>query len=400
MQFTMLLNVDDWKLRDQIIGMCFDTTSSNTGVYNGACHLFEEKMNKKLLNFACRHHFHEVIIADVFKGCMGTTSGPDVLLFKRFREEWNKIDKTNMDLSARFIKEGAVNPLIEEAISFAKIMLLSDSQPRSDYKEFLELTLIYCGVTPPRGIKFSAPGAFHHARWMSKLIYSLKIYIFKNQFKLTKKEEEGLIKFNTFSCLVYMKSWFTSPVAIDATFNDLELLKKLYEFKDINNNCADLAIAAMKRHLWYFTEEMVGISFFCEKISLEEKMNMVKNLEKPSNITNIPRLDKNMSENIQEKSISDFVTKNTNYFFTLLNININEITEKHPSEWNSSEEYLDAKEKVLAIKVINDCAERGVQLITQFNQLISTDEDQKQYLIQVVEKNRKEYPTAKKSLFC
>lgn len=288
--------VDDWNLQNNIVGMCFDTTASNTGVYNGACTLFEDKIEKKLLYFACRHHFHEVIIADVFKECFGTTSGPEVLLFTRFREQWSSIDTTKIDSSARFIESGQIPTLIQNTISFVKTMLINDSQPRSDYRELLDLTMIYCGETPPRGIKFKVPGAFHHARWMAKLIYCLKIYIFKNQFKLSKKEEEGLIKFNTFSCLVYMESWFSCPISTDATINDLNLIENLYKFKEINKSISDVAIKALKRHLWYFTEEMVGISFFSEKISFEEKVNMVNNLDKPSKNTNVHKYKSDNSE--------------------------------------------------------------------------------------------------------
>jgi len=58
---------------------------------------------------------------------------------------------------------------------------------RDDYRELLELAVIFLGGTPTRGISFLYPGTIHHARWMSKAIYSLKIFIFHNQFKLKKK---------------------------------------------------------------------------------------------------------------------------------------------------------------------------------------------------------------------
>ena len=32
-------------------------------------------------------------------------------------------------------------------------------------------------------------GAFHHARWMPKALYCLKIYLFKHQFLITIEEE-------------------------------------------------------------------------------------------------------------------------------------------------------------------------------------------------------------------
>lgn len=45
---------------EKTIGICFDTTASNTGVHNGAAALLENHLNKALLWFACRHHVAEL----------------------------------------------------------------------------------------------------------------------------------------------------------------------------------------------------------------------------------------------------------------------------------------------------------------------------------------------------
>jgi hypothetical protein len=66
---------------------------------------------------------------------------------------------------------------------------------RDDYRELLELGVIFLGGTPTRGIFFRYPGAMHHARCMSKAIYFLKIFIFRKQFKFKKK----LRRFNSFN---------------------------------------------------------------------------------------------------------------------------------------------------------------------------------------------------------
>jgi hypothetical protein len=55
--------------------MSFDTTSSNTGEYNGACVLLEERLNKKLLYLACRHHRLELIVKSVFELAFGKSTG-------------------------------------------------------------------------------------------------------------------------------------------------------------------------------------------------------------------------------------------------------------------------------------------------------------------------------------
>lgn len=81
-----------WDIACSVRAMCFDTTSSNTGNFAGACVLLEQKLGKELLSLACRHHIMELIIGAVFEVCMGATSSPEVSLFKRFQKYWGSID--------------------------------------------------------------------------------------------------------------------------------------------------------------------------------------------------------------------------------------------------------------------------------------------------------------------
>lgn len=51
----------------------------------------------------------------------------------------------------------------------------------------------------------------------------------------------------------------------------------------------------------------------------------------------------------------------------------------------------------MALKAVNDCAERAIALATTFNQSLTTDEKEKQFLLQVVEDHRKRFPDPKKA---
>ena len=62
--------------------------------------------------------------------------------------------------------------------------------------------------------------------------------------------------------------------------------------------------------------------------------------------------------------------------------------------------YIKFKSCFNIIRVVNDTAERGIGLISDFNDVITKNEDQKQSLLKVVAKDRKENPsTSKQSLF-
>ena len=71
--------------------------------------------------------------------------------------------------------------LRNELITFIKQQLLL-FQPRDDYEELLLLSSIFLGETTDKGVKIRALGAYNRARWMAKIIYCIKIYIFRNQF--------------------------------------------------------------------------------------------------------------------------------------------------------------------------------------------------------------------------
>ena len=391
----------DWGIQDQISSMCFDTTAANTGRRGGACHLIEQKMEKDLLHLACRHHIYEVVIGDVFKHCFGASSGPDVLLFKRFQQNWSKIDQKVFEtalgdqiclqvLQANF-------DLKKQAVEFATHSLSTTNQPRDDYRELLEIVLVFLGETPPRGIRFMAPGAFHRARWMAKVLYSIKIWLFRGQFHLTQREEKGLRDMCLFASLAYAKAWITCPTAMSAPKNDLNFLKQLVSYAVVNEGVSSAALTAFKRHLWYLSEELVALSFFDPEVSVMTKKAMVQALSRPGS-EDVPKRIVVDSVGINAKQLNDFVSENTCRFFQILNIPFGFLENVEVEHWERSNEFQGAKMIAEYLRVVNDAAERGVKLIQDFNSSATKNEEQKQYLLQVIAEHRRAFPEAKKCL--
>ncbi len=54
--------------------------------------------------------------------------------------------------------------------------------------------------------------------------------------------------------------------------------------------------------------------------------------------------------------------------------------------WPQNNNFQEGLKIVKTLKVVNDMAERGIKLITDFNDLLTKDEEQKQYVLQVVSK--------------
>jgi hypothetical protein len=98
--------------------------------------------------------------------------------------------------------------------------------PRDDYKEMIELSLLVLGVELPN-YNFKLPGANHRARWMARVIYSLKIYLFRKQFRLKPGIGKKIKEISLFFCLLYAKNWVSSTKPADAAFNDLKLREQL-----------------------------------------------------------------------------------------------------------------------------------------------------------------------------
>lgn len=102
---------------------------------------------------------------------------------------------------------------------------------RDDYFELLELSYLFLGgklKKKDNRVIFHPPGADYHARWMSKAIYSMKIYLFHKQFKLTKKLLDRF----------YLRLWFQCPLAAKAASLDLQFLKDIVQFYATNKELA------------------------------------------------------------------------------------------------------------------------------------------------------------------
>ena len=139
-------------------------------------------------------------------------------------------------------------------------------------EELLRLTIIFLGGNPPSGIRFNKPGANHHARWMAKAIYSLKMFMFTDQFLLTEEQVNGLREVCMFVVVIHVKIWFAAPLAAAAPNNDLQLLKELWDFQTINPEVSKVALHKMQLHLWYLSESLIPLAFFTVTIECKRAM--------------------------------------------------------------------------------------------------------------------------------
>ncbi len=108
-------------------------------------------------------------------------------------------------------------------------MCLTKSFPRKDYRELVNLILLYLGeIDSQESYTFKSLGAMHKAQWMAKLLYALKVDMLHKQ--TTDKLPEGCIysqgqmeklkRFANFCVFVYAPWWLTAPLITNAPRND------------------------------------------------------------------------------------------------------------------------------------------------------------------------------------
>ncbi|KAG0725298.1 hypothetical protein GWK47_038878 [Chionoecetes opilio] len=96
-----------------------------------------------------------------------------------------------------------------------------------------------------------------------------------------------------------------------APLNDLELLRLLEAYPDKENS--HTASTGLKRHLWYLSEDLVGLGFLDDRIPKDTKLKMVQRLQSPATKKGPKRLDpKNFNP---QQPIELFVTLRTKEVF-------------------------------------------------------------------------------------
>lgn len=400
-------HIQEFQLNENIIGLSFDTEPVNTGASNGACVKIEEKLNKSILNLACRHHTSEIVCGDVFEKVFDRcTTGPDEELFKEFSKTWNKFPHNQYSPcnDPRLEENQHLRGLRDQAITFILEQLeYRENFNRDDYVEILELSLLFLGADPPYDIVFRLPGAYCHSRWMGLILYTLKMYLFRDFFLLTDEELDACREFGLFVSLIYVHYWTVCTSAIDAPIHDLNFIKELKAYEIISADISETALQAIYRHLWYLGEELAPVALFSDKVTDATKNNIRLKLLDYSpnnngrNANSIKHTILNNAE-LAMQPLEYFIGPSSYLLFSLLDVDISFLT-LDASLWKKNDHYQSGKKAVQNLRVVNDTAERAIALATKFNLCITKDENERQLLYRKVHANRQQLPNCNKRNF-
>ena len=392
--------LDVWELTDNVVALVFDTTASNSGIHKGAATLLEQRLEKKLFYLACRHHVLELVVGAVWKLLFGKALGPDNQLFAGFKSAWNSLNKqtpvNTVIIDHPWLSEVRTHVTLE----LTNILTHSDSNtfPRDDYRECAENTLVILGETPPRGVHFMKPGAIHHARWMACNIYAGKMFMFHHQMSYDDEMIVKLKRVNMFLSMFYTSAWMKASIGADAPINDLQLFQDMFAYLDVDHEVAEEVLRKLENHCWYLTEEIVPFALFSKLPVMTNKLK--QDIASKLLATPVPdcfRLGKPLFRKIdRDTTLIDLIGPESHTLFHTLNINTGWLA-KPVEDWSFDPDFQIAENFVHSVKVVNDAAERGVKLISDFATIITTDPAQRQALLQGVENHRQMYPDFKKT---
>ncbi|KAG0730067.1 hypothetical protein GWK47_029052 [Chionoecetes opilio] len=390
---TVLKLVRESSLEGNIIGMAFDMTAANTGMVQGVCIRIERALEKPLVWLACHHYILEVVLKDVFEACMGPSSGLNIALFKRLQNRWPIVDQSRPQPLTPTALSSDKEAHRLEMLGHLKRLLDCGNHPREDYKEIILLSVAYLGGGVPTS--FRAPGAYHMARWMAKAIYAVKIMLFHDQLEMSRRELAGIRRVAFFVTMVYAKYWNEAMILSYAAKNDLDFITDVKRICD--DGVASVAERAMRRHLWYLSENLIGLAIFDDRISPEQKAEMVEGMKRPSTTKNPRRSESKTPINLNRLLSAFCSVRSMQVLKSLLGGQQPTFLELSPETWNTDSCFKCAKKRAGVLKVTNDLAERGIALIQRFLGNRTKDERQTQFLLKRARLHTKAVPKKTKA---
>ena len=285
----------------------------------------------------------------------------------------------------------------QDLISYINNILELDNQPRGDYKEFLELAKLILGETVERKkgyvFQIQRPGADHHARWMAKSIYIMKMALLLHQIPLHWTKKRNVQKMAHFVVFAYLRAWFIAPVLEAAATNDIRLFQSLQKYKSVDKKVSTITTTVLNRHTWYLTEELVPLSLFDEDLTLDQRTLLAARIgQQTHGVVEIKK--PNLLVITKESELSEFVGQRSTVLFNLLNI---PVTFLQDSDWHLRPEYSAVKKIIKNFSPLNDSCERALGMATRFNSKIARTEEGFDELMQVVEAHRRKFSVKTKS---
>ena len=155
---------------------------------------------------------------------------------------------------------------------------------------------------------------------MANGLYSNVMYAFQDVLGYESDTIASLRRFVLFNVLLYVPHFLSAGVGADAPTNDLNLYKKLSQFRAIDSELADTALNVMRRHFWYLTEEVVIFSLFSNKVTEDEKSRIAARLLTIADPVDFPAEKPDFPDVLDTTQLVDLVGSNSWFIFHRLKL--------------------------------------------------------------------------------
>ena len=403
---TNLNNViEEFGLTPKVEALVFDTTASNTGVWRGATSLLEKTLGRAMFWLACRHHVAELFIKHANDSVRGESKAPEDSVFTKFRRNFGLINGDERELWLWPDENDWRHQRALEVLAWAENHMKMGTWPREDYRELLELTVIFLGGAAKRmqygcfnivSNPIRKPGACHRARFMAHCLYILKIFLYKSQFiELTPEQASQICILAEYIALIHVPYFLKTPISTSAPRQDRDMWIDLVAYKGCFDETSvqfQMVTAVQDNfcsHLWYLTEQLVVFSLFDKYLPNEERKAIASQLSRQRRPAQFhPGKPKFCSYLMRDDvCLESFVGEKSWLLFDKLDASGNWLNDE-PETWENDSEYCRISLFLRDLKVVNDLAERCVKDVQEYKNF-SHDSSHRDEILMVASDHRK-----------
>jgi hypothetical protein len=200
------------------------------------------------------------------------------------------------------------------------------------------------------------------------------------RLELTDEELDQITRMANFIALFYAKSFLRSRLSLIAPTDDLLFLGSMIWYRDEDEVIAKASIESCLRHQWYFTEALVVFAIFNGNLSEFTRSMLARKLwetPKPKEFTlGKPKFPIRSVDEIP--LLHSLIGPNSWLLFHVMRLHSSQTDwlQLPPKYWERMTDYREIRDFVRQLEVVNDCAERGVKLISDFKDICQTEEQQ------------------------
>lgn len=161
----------------------------------------------------------------------------------------------------------------EKRIALIKFYQAIGPQVRGDYEEAAQLALMLLGSGDV--FSFKKPAGDSNARWLSKVLYTAKGFMFSRQLTFAKDDLKKMQDFLYFCVFVYLPAWFRSSFISEAAITDIRFAEDLHWYRKFSIAAVDAILRKMNNHSWYLGQELSWTCLFSKSLPESTRVQMV-----------------------------------------------------------------------------------------------------------------------------